>query len=52
MGALDWKQIGTASALGGKQDNTQREKSELTREDMYVISLHMIYIPWGIDDIV
>lgn len=39
------KQMGTASALGNKQDNTQREKSELTKKDMYVISLHMIYVP-------
>lgn len=36
----------------GKQDNTQREESELTRKDMYVIRLHMIYVSWGIDDIV
>lgn len=42
----------TTGALAGKQDHTQREKSELTRKDVYVISLHMIYIPWGIDDIV
>ena len=44
--------MGTASALGGKQGNTQREKSELTRSYMYAISLHMIYVPRGIDDIV
>lgn len=44
--------MGAVGAFGGEQDNTRREKSMPNRKYVCVISLHVIYIPLGTDDIV